>query len=136
MNLTEEDFKYSKAENIPNNAFEYILISNQDEKYIERKEFTFTGKIDNNDSVNDAKSYKCLTIKSLHDKLGKLLEEGYDSEMKILLSKENALCDDTITIMYDPNGVIILSSISIENILSSIDNYEHRKQYESCIKIL
>lgn len=92
-------------------------------------------ELDSNDSVNDIITHECLTIKSLYDILGCCLQKGYNPDMKILLSKENQVCNEAISIIHDPNDVLILSSISIENILSNMD-HDTRELYQKNIKIL
>ena len=90
--------------------------------------------LDSNNSVNDAKVHLCFTIKSLHDILEYMLQNNYNPNMQIFLSKENQICNEAITIIEDPNGVLLLSSVPIENMLSNM-NDEQGKIYKRNIKV-
>lgn len=92
-------------------------------------------KLDINNSANDIKKLEVLTLGTLFTKLNKALARGYNPNLPIMIVSEDQKCKGVISIIYDPNDVILLSNVSIENSLSNME-FKQRKMYESCIKIL
>lgn len=92
-------------------------------------------KLDTNNSVTDIKKSEVLTIGTLFTKLNKILAEGYDPNLPIMIVSEDQICKEVISIIYDPNDVILLSNVSVEDSLINMES-EQRKIYASCIKIL